>query len=71
MLKNKKTVFTAVLFIIVAWVTYSPVEAQGKTAAGRTDRVGADIRAVLDKQVVAWNSGKLEEFMEGYWKSPS
>ncbi len=71
MLKNKKTVFTAVLFMIVAWGgTYSPVQAQGKTSAGRTDRMGADIRAVLDKQVVAWNSGKLEEFMEGYWKSP-
>lgn len=71
MLKNKKAVFTVVLFIIIVGsATYSPVQAQGKSAAGRTDRVGADIRAVLDKQVVAWNSGKLEEFMEGYWKSP-
>ena len=30
----------------------------------------ADIRAVLDAQVAAWNAGKLEEFMDGYWRSP-
>ena len=30
----------------------------------------SEIRAVLEAQVVAWNSGKLEEFMEGYWRSP-
>lgn len=28
------------------------------------------IRAVLDAQVVAWNAGKLEDFMTGYWRSP-
>lgn len=31
----------------------------------------ADIRAVLDAQVAAWNTGKLEEFMDGYWRSPN
>ena len=30
----------------------------------------ASIRAVLDAQVQAWNAGKLEEFMMGYWRSP-
>jgi ketosteroid isomerase-like protein len=30
----------------------------------------ARIRAVLDAQVTAWNAGRLEEFMEGYWRSP-
>src|SRR6267142_4437094 len=29
------------------------------------------IRSVLDRQVVAWNAGNLDEFMEGYWKSDS
>lgn len=28
------------------------------------------IRAVLDEQVAAWNAGKLEAFMQGYWRSP-
>ncbi len=31
----------------------------------------AEIRAVLDAQVAAWNAGKLEEFMDGYWRSPN
>ena len=28
------------------------------------------VRAVLDKQVAAWNKGDLKEFMAGYWNSP-
>ena len=32
--------------------------------------VVAAIRAVLDAQVVAWNAGRLEDFMQGYWNSP-
>ncbi len=30
----------------------------------------AAIRAVLDKQVAAWNQHDLGSFMAGYWKSP-
>lgn len=37
-------------------------------SAGKTE---TDIRAVLDAQVAAWNAGKLEEFMDGYWRSPN
>lgn len=29
------------------------------------------IRRVLNDQVIAWNNGNIEEFMEGYWKSDS
>jgi beta-aspartyl-peptidase (threonine type) len=29
----------------------------------------AEIRAVLDRQVEAWNRRDLEAFMEGYWRS--
>jgi len=29
----------------------------------------AEIRAVLERQVAAWNQGKLEAFMDGYWRS--
>lgn len=28
------------------------------------------IQKVLDDQVVAWNKGDLEAFMQGYWQSP-
>jgi beta-aspartyl-peptidase (threonine type) len=30
----------------------------------------AEIQAVLDRQVAAWNRGDLEGFMDGYWNSP-
>lgn len=39
------------------------------TKASTSDDATA-IRAVLDAQVAAWNAGKLEEFMTGYWRSP-
>jgi ketosteroid isomerase-like protein len=29
----------------------------------------AQIRVVLNAQVAAWNAGKLEDFMDGYWRS--
>jgi hypothetical protein len=29
------------------------------------------IRRVLSEQIVAWNCGDLEQFMEGYWKNDS
>jgi uncharacterized protein (TIGR02246 family) len=50
-------------------------EAQPKQAAkqgksGPPKSAAAEIRAVLDAQVAAWNAGKLEEFMDGYWRSP-
>jgi beta-aspartyl-peptidase (threonine type) len=31
---------------------------------------GAEVRALLDAQVSAWNRGDLEVFMAGYWRSP-
>jgi beta-aspartyl-peptidase (threonine type) len=30
----------------------------------------AEVRAVLEAQVAAWNRGDLEGFMAGYWRSP-
>jgi uncharacterized protein (TIGR02246 family) len=30
----------------------------------------AEVRALLDAQVAAWNRGDLEGFMAGYWRSP-
>jgi beta-aspartyl-peptidase (threonine type) len=30
----------------------------------------ADARAVLDRQVAAWNKGDLDSFLTGYWNSP-
>lgn len=39
------------------------------TVVAQTD--DALIRAVLDKQMKAWNEGSIEQYMQGYWKSDS
>jgi ketosteroid isomerase-like protein len=44
--------------------------AEKPTPAATSNTPAASIRAVLDAQVAAWNAGKLEEFMAGYWRSP-
>ena len=50
------------LFIFAAWIVSPALAApQGPQA---------DIRAMLDVQVAAWNRGDLEAFMQTYWKSP-
>lgn len=38
------------------------------TAQGSSEKA---VRAVLDAQVQAWNAGKIEDFMQGYWQSDS
>jgi beta-aspartyl-peptidase (threonine type) len=42
-----------------------------RPAAARSD-VGpeANVRDVLNQQVVAWNKGDLDGFLAGYWNSP-
>lgn len=35
----------------------------------RDVKISAEIRAVMDSQVAAWNRGDIEGFMQGYWKS--
>ena len=39
------------------------------TVIAQTD--DARIRAVLDKQMKAWNEGSIEHYMQGYWNSDS
>lgn len=50
-----------ILLMIFGLVLSSNLQPEGAEKA---------VRTVLDKQVAAWNSGNLEEFMVGYWKSP-
>jgi ketosteroid isomerase-like protein len=45
-------------------------EAQDAAKATAVAASAAGVRAVLDKQVEAWNRGDLEGFMAGYWNSP-
>jgi uncharacterized protein (TIGR02246 family) len=39
-------------------------------APAQAGNAQAEIRAVLDRQVAAWNRGDLQDFMDTYWKSP-
>jgi len=52
-------------FLLFCWtitaLTIHPQQAQKSPQA--------EIRAVLNAQVAAWNGGNLEVFMEGYWRS--
>lgn len=38
-------------------------------AQSRDEKAKAAIRKVMDEQVLAWNRGDVEGFMQGYWKS--
>ncbi len=46
-------------------------QSEQMTKETRSVRIKAadKIRALLNAQVAAWNAGKLEDFMEGYWRS--
>lgn len=66
MSKNLKAVI-AILLGLVAMPGASANATQKKEEIPRAVR---EIRAVLDRQVVAWNRRDLEGFMQGYWHSP-
>ena len=57
----KRLIFVCLL--IFAGLSY--VFAQSKT----DEKSKAEIRSVMDAQVVAWNNGDIEGFMKGYWNS--
>ena len=44
------------------------VHVAGTTTPGTQATV--DVRALLDRQVAAWNRGDLDGYMAGYWNSP-
>ncbi len=39
-------------------------------AQSKNERIAAEIRRVMDAQVMAWNAGYIDAFMRGYWNSP-
>jgi len=44
-------------------------QASGKRNSAAESKDARDIRALLDRQVAAWNRSDLEGFMSGYWHS--
>ena len=57
-----------ILVPILLTILSAAVPAQSKPAA--EPKALREIRAVLDRQVEAWNRRDLEGFMVGYWNSP-
>lgn len=57
---------------LVLCVACAPLNGPSASVAAETtaQQDEASIRAVLAKQQSAWNSGDIDAFMEGYWKSP-
>ena len=60
--------YKMILVPILLTVLSAAAPAQSKPAA--EPKAHRDIRAVLDRQVEAWNRRDLEGFMVGYWNSP-
>ncbi len=58
------------LLLALAFCLALPVAAAAQAPAAKPAAAEDAIRAVLDAQVTAWNAGKLEAFMAGYWRSP-
>ena len=59
--------FAALRIALTVALLFTSSGALGQNAAEAGKSV---IRALLAKQVDAWNRGDLEGFMAGYWKSP-
>jgi ketosteroid isomerase-like protein len=70
----RRTLQALISIILLALTSQVMVSNSASTyIAGQIDSsrtAESEIRAVLEAQVAAWNKGKLEEFMEGYWRSP-
>lgn len=59
-----RLVFIACIGLIISC---QPPRTEGRSSAADITA----IKAVLEKQVNAWNEGNIDAFMEGYWKSDS
>lgn len=56
----KNILFAGVLLLVLGGSVF---------AQSKDEKAKAEIRAVMEAQVAAWNRGDLEGFMQGYWKS--
>jgi ketosteroid isomerase-like protein len=65
---------TSILFTLLltsqAMLSNSAATRQKPIESSRPQTAESEIRGVLEAQVIAWNKGELEQFMEGYWRSP-
>jgi uncharacterized protein (TIGR02246 family) len=62
------SLIAATALVLACWAN-RPASAADEGKGKKAPSAEQLIRGVLDSQVKAWNDGKLEEFMDGYWKS--
>lgn len=80
MKNGKMAILVGLLMMVtIVWAADATANGQNGRKAGNGKKqekkpavvAGGDrVLAVLDEQVAAWNSGDLEKFMRGYWRSP-
>lgn len=58
---------TALFLVLLACFSH-PTTTRAQSFSATSEKA---IRNVLDTQVQAWNTGNIEEFMQGYWQSDS
>jgi hypothetical protein len=58
-----------IVALVILFAGCQQINKEQKKALDSLDE--KSIRGVLDNQVTAWNSGDIEGFMQGYWKSDS
>ena len=60
---------THLLAVGQAHAVDQPAEADPKPPAAASDSLTPAIKAVLTRQMEAWNRGNIDDFMQHYWKS--
>ena len=56
------------IFALAVMVLAASMTVSSQTSSDRR-RIEADIRQVMNDQVLAWNRGDIDGFMRGYWNS--
>ncbi|MFN7929650.1 MAG: nuclear transport factor 2 family protein [Blastocatellia bacterium] len=69
-MKTARCLRQFLVWFLCSAVLAAAVVAQTKAPKETDAAAEAAIRAVLETQNAAWNKGNLEEFMQGYWRSP-
>lgn len=70
----KKHIVTSFFFFVLLSASVSPIFAQTtgiKLSPAIKEKEANAIKETLLRQVVAWNEGKIDGFMQGYWENDS
>ena len=67
-MRHTSLLLAAVIFALPAVTACQTAPPDAPMAVSGADE--AAIRALLDSQAAAWNSGDIDGFMDGYWVSP-